>query len=816
MKTSLLFFISLISFCSFSQTKISGIVKDELGYEVSYATIAFLDKSAFTNADAEGRYTISCKSCSSDTLIFTSLGYKPFKTTYKKGTDQRINVTLVEDVIELEEVIIESVENPAFAIMRKVIDNKPKNDTRALDAYQYESYNKVELDVNNITEGFLQEKVLKKLNTSIQELDKLVDDHGRRFFPVFISESISDFHYTSKPEARKETVKATRIKGLGVMDGSFTSQLIGATFVQFNFYKNSMEFLEKEFISPITTGWRVYYKYELVDSLMVNDRFSYELNIQPKNSNAAAFVGKIWIDKETYALTKIDLTIPRSANINYIKSIEITREWIPTEAGPFFPRRTDFVIDAENLTKKSVGAMIKSTFTIDSLIVNQPKESSFYKYPLQVNEDAQSFDNSYWEANRHDSLSLHEQDAFALVDTIKNLPIVRSYLDIFDIVFNGYLKVGKISVGPYLTAYAYNELEEHRLRIGGKTNPDFSKKAFFKGYLAYGTGDKKWKHQIHGRFILSRYPYTETGFNWQNDFNQLGIDQASVNAAFNALSRWGSVVAPYYGDTKEFFFSNQLNRHFSTKLTVRHKSIKPAFEFEYFKDITRNETSSTINTSEIELNTQFAFNERFLQTDYGRQSLGSKKPTFSLAYTLGIKDALESDFEYHKLVLGMNYKFGLGVLGQSKIYVRTGKVFGTLPYPLLNVHLGNQSAVYIYNAFNMMNYSEFVTDQFIDIKWIQHFQGLLFDRIPIFKKLKLREVVNVAALWGSVNQKNFDVLTPKSQVFGTFGDTPYLEVGYGIENIFKFMRLEVFQRLTYLNRPNVNQFGAKIGFQLML
>lgn len=810
-------FLLLLSFLKvFPQTKISGIVKDELGFEVSYATVMFADKSDFTNADAEGKYTISCKNCTSDTLIFKSLGYRPYKTTYRKETDQVINPVLKEDIIELQTVVIESVENPAFAIMRKVVDNKSKNDIRALDAYQYESYNKIELDVNNITEGFLQKKVLKKLNTSLEEMSKLVDDQGRRFFPVFISETLSDYYYKSGPESTKETVKATRVTGVGMTDGSFTSQLVGATFAQFNFYKNNMRFLEKDFISPIATGWRIYYDYELIDSLMLNDRFTYELNIQPKNPNSVAFVGKIWIDKETYALTKIDLTIPSTANINFIKSIKVTRDWIQTEAGPFFPRRTDIIIDAENPSEKWVGAMIKSTFTTSDLVVNKPLENEFYRYPIQVNEDAHGFDNDYWTENRHDSLSQHEQDAFALIDTIKDIPIVRSYIDIFNIVVNGHLDIGKFSAGPYISTYAYNNFEGHRIRLGGKTNFNFSKKVFFNGYLAYGTKDQKLKHTLNSRFILSRYPYIETGFKWKHDLDQLGLDQITYNPTFEALTRWGTLRGPYYNHIKEGFFFAQLNKHFSTRLTLRNQNITPLYHLEYYKSDNTTETFSKINTSEIETEIRFAHNEGFLQTDYGRQTLGSPKPEFTFNYVAGIKDAFKSDFNYHKLSLVMDHKIGLGVLGSSVMRFKVGKVFGTVPYPLLNIHLGNQSPIYIYSGYNMMNYFEFVSDKYIEAKFVHHFQGLFFDRIPLLKKLKWREVVNVSALWGSVGQNNYDILTTNSQVFGTFSNYPYLEVGYGIENILHFIRLEVFQRITYLDRPNVNRFGLKIGFQFML
>jgi hypothetical protein len=812
-----LILILLFAFCIKlnAQTKIYGMIKDTAGYEISFASIFFSDRSQFTNSDIEGHYEIACQNCKTDTLIIKALGYKPQKVLFKKGTDQKIDIVLEDDVIVLNNIVLVQVENPAFAIMRKVIDHKTQNDQRTLSAYQYESYNKIELDIKNLTEDFMEKKILGKIGASLEELEKLVDEEGRQYFPMFISETLSDFYFKDKPESNKEIVKATRSTGIGMTDGSFVSQMAGATFTQFNFYKNSIRLLEKDFISPIADGWRLYYDYELVDSLEINGRFSYELNIHPKNANSLAFVGKIWIDKETYAMSKIDLVIPSSANLNYINTISVKREWFQTTAGPFFPRRTDIVIDANNVNDKWASPLIRSTFTVSDLVVNSPLENKFYEFPIEVKDDAQSYEAEYWNKHRHDTLSAHEKHAFELVDTIKNLPSVKSYIDFFNIVVNGHKDIGKIAIGPYISTYAHNNIENHRFRLGFKTNIRFSKKMFFEGYLAYGTQDKVLKHNFEGRFILSRNPYIEAGFKWRKDIDQLGINQITYNNIFDSFSRWGTLTGAYYTHSGSAYIAKQLNKHFFGSLGVNKTYIDPVFDFGYYK---KNEfgTHKLLNTSELELNLKFSHNEGFLQTDYGRQTLGSPKPEFFIKYQLGAKNILNSDFNYHKLTAKMVHVFGMGVLGQARLNLQAGKIFGTLPYPLLNIHLGNETPIYILTGFNMMNYFEFVSDQFVEAKYVHHFNGLFLDRIPLFKRLKWREVVNVTALWGNVSNRNRLILEPNSRVFGTFANYPYFEMGYGIENIFKIFRVELFQRMTYLNRPDVNRFGIKIGLQFTL
>lgn len=815
MKTSLLFVLSILSFSLYSQTKIYGEIKDTRGYPIPYGSVSFADNSKFTYSDADGKYELTCKECTSDSLYVSSVGFETYKTTYQKNTDQKLDFELEDEAYLLEAIILSEVENPAFAIMRKTIDNKNKNDIRSLSAYQYESYNKIELDMKNLSEDFMELKLLNKLNTSLNELEKLVDEDGRQFFPVFISETMSDYYFKNKPESTKEIVKATRSTGVGMSDGSFTSQFVGASFAQFNFYKNSIRVLDKDFISPIADGWRIYYDVELSDSGIVNDRFSYEITLKPKNENSLAFVGKIWIDKETYALTKINLRIPETANLNFVKSIDFKRDWTQTPSGFFFEKRTDIVIDINNVNEKWASPLLRSTITVDNLVINEPKDNKFYEFPIEVNDDAQSFDHKYWEENRHDTLTLAEKHAFALVDTIKNLPLVRSYLDVFNIMFNGYKDLGKIAIGPYISTYAHNNIEGNRFRLGFKTNTKFSKKMFYEGYLAYGTLDKVLKHNLKSKLILSRYPYIELGFQWRKDLDQLGIKQIAYNNVFDSFTRWGTLTGPYYSHYGNAYIYKQLNKHLSGSIGFNKEVIDPLFNFGFYKP-GDNHIHKQLNTSEFEFNFRYAFNEGFLQSDFGRQSLGSTKPIISFDYNLGIKNLLSSDFDYHKFTFKMTHDFGVGILGEGFLALKAGKIIGTLPYPLLNVHLGNQTPIIINSGFNMMNYFEFISDQYVEAKYTHHFNGFFFDRVPLFKRLKWREVVNATALWGNVSHQNRAVLIPESRIFGAFGNYPYMEIGYGVENIFKMLRVEVFQRLTYLNRPDANRFGIKIALQFSL
>jgi hypothetical protein len=213
---------------------------------------------------------------------------------------------------------------------------------------------------------------------------------------------------------------------------------------------------------------------------------------------------------------------------------------------------------------------------------------------------------------------------------------------------------------------------------------------------------------------------------------------------------------------------------------------------------------SNLVISEIQLNTRFAFNEKFISGEFQRLSLGTKYPALEVSYTYGLKNCLKSDYEYHKLDLGITHWFNISTLGWSKYIIHAGKIWGKLPYQLLKIHEGNETFIWDEASFNTMNYYEFVSDQYVSLFYTHHFDGLLFNHIPLLKKLRWREVAYYRGLLGSLSSKNRDYSVFPETVYTLKG--PYQEVGVGIENIFKIIRVYGVWRLNYLDHPHIRKF----------
>lgn len=800
-------------------TVVNGTVVDNKTKEtIPFAFVKFQGSSAGVTTDLEGRFLLRGET-QSDSVLVESFGFELMSFPIKNGIIQEITIELGESQMLLAEATVSAGENPAWPIIRKIRKNRTNTDRSNLSFYEYDSYNVLEIDVDNMSEKFKERKIMKPIGKSIENIEMLVDDKGREVFPMFISETLSKFYVKNNPYTNKEVISATRLTGLSTTDGSFASQFTGSTFQQFNFYANTITVFEREFMSPLGLAWKANYKYELIDSLIdINGHASYQISIEPKRPQDLAFVGTIWVDMADFALTKMDVHIPKEANLNYIDGIEVKREWEPTSEGVWMPTETNIEIDVMELTKDWAGMIAKSHTSCENYVLNLEKPNEFYRYSIEVDENATNYDDQYWKDNRHGVLGDQELASYAMIDTLKNIPMIRTYIDIVDLVVDGYKKVGKVELGSYLSAYAFNKVEGHRFRLGFRTHPSFSKKVVFSGYLAYGTLDQNWKYDLKTRLILSRRPWVELELETRRDVDQLGLSDQIGNPLFETFSRWGSIRGGYLHEHQRISLFKQLNNHFSGKVGLEHSSFNPLFDFAYFPDPKdQNQTRTRFTNSEAYIEGRFSKNEIILINDNDRMSFGSNQlPTFELKYTVGFNNVLGSDFDYHKLNMTISQVLGMGSLGKSRYMLNAGKVFNPVAYPLLNVHLGNESPIYAVNSFNTMNYFEFVSDQYASLTYVHHFEGFFMNRIPLMKKLKWRIVTNAELLYGSVSKTNYNLIPIEQRPFRTLEKQPFVEVGYGIENIFKVVRVQVFHRLTYRDVPNAQRIGVKVGFQFSL
>ncbi|MEO5601896.1 MAG: DUF5686 family protein [Cyclobacteriaceae bacterium] len=827
-RSSFFLLLFLESFVAVGQTVVKGKVTDaQSGDPIPFANIIFKGTSIGTTTDFDGNFSLR-PTTSVDSLVVSYIGYTTRTKKVAEGVTQVLNFQLEEVTTSLKEIVFLAGENPAFEILRNVVRNKIDNDKRKLTAYEYDSYTKIEVDVDNMTDKFRKRKVIKKITQVLDSVERIAGEDGNPILPIFISESVSKFYYRTDPQLKLENILKSKINGIGIQDGTLVTQFVGSSFQEYNFYQNWLNIVSKDFVSPIADGWRLYYNYDLTDSVYIGDYFCYRLDFSPKSPQDLAFSGTIWITKDQWAVKQVDASVGKQANLNFIEKIRIQQELEPSSEGAWIPVKNRVLIDVSELSKFSAGMLAKFYTSNKNMIVNKPKPVSFYEREILMEEDARQFENeAYWDTLRHEPLSETEKNVYMMIDTLQNIPVVKTYTDLIKIVVNGYYSARKINIGPYIYLLAYNNIEGMRLQPGFKTNYDFSKKWVLGGSLGYGFDDEKLKYTAFVQKILSRERWTTSTLSVRSDIGRVGIDDESLadNYLFLAAQRFGVFRRGYYFNESRFNFQRDLLRGLTQRVAFRYSTFRPVFDFRSLRPENENDTLSSYENAEVILETRFARDELFIINDNERFSLGTSKwPVITLRYTHGFKGIGGSDFEYDKLRLSVLKRIRSGPMGVGYLTLTGEYVFNNLPYPLLSLHLGNQTPFFAHVTYNLMDYGEFISDRYASLHYSHHFEGLLLNRIPLMRKLKWRLVGTSNIILGGMSESNKALIADKPDEDGTTvgflsRGEPYIEMGYGVENIFKFFRVDFIHRLTYLDRTqnaDVRKFGVLFSFQFTL
>ncbi len=809
----LLFFISLLS--GFAQvTRITGKVADALtGEPIPFASVVFKGTTIGVNTNFDGLYVLETET-PGDSLTAQFLGYIPVSLPLRKGQpSQTINFLLKASKVELKEAVIYAGENPANIIIKKVIANRDNNNYDNLDSYQFETYNKLEFDLTNITEKFKNRKIFKPFAFIFDNIDSTTSNE-KPFLPVFITESLSDRFHSNNPRDKKEIIKASKISGV---ENETVTQFLGDMYQNISIYDNFMDVFGKKFVSPIANIGLLYYKYYLLDSLLIDNKYCYKIKFKPRRPEDLTFTGEIFIHDTTWAVKKVNMRTSTKANINFVEDLAVVKEYEFVDNTMWMLSKELLVVEFA-ASENGLGLIGRKSTSYKDFVLNQPIPKKFLKgaQDIVVNDDALTKDEQFWNTSRHDSLNQREQKIYAMVDTIKSLPAYKTYVDIITLFVTGYKTIDKFDFGPYFTLFSFNSIEGYRFRVGGKTNQEFSPNLKLEGYVAYGTKDETFKYSIGSRYLFKTKPRFGIGFNYKHDVLQLGQSDNAFqdDNILASLFRRSASNKLTYTESEKVYVEKEWLSGLSTKITFEHNEFNPlgVLDYRYYTNDAKTEIRDKINTSDISAYFRFAYREKFVESKHGRVSLGSKFPILQAVYTQGLKGVLKSDFDYQKLVLKVDDYLYTAPFGYLYYVIETGKVWGKLPYPLLEVHRGNESYFYDYLAFNLMNYYEFVSDEYVAFYATHHFDGFFLDKIPLMKKLKWREVAGFRAIYGGLSDKNLNLLV--NPAFNVLSKKPYMEAQFGVENILKIIRIDFIYRLSYLQNPDISKFGIRGSLQL--
>jgi hypothetical protein len=809
-----------------TQYTVTGLVTDaKTGEPVPFASVALVGRRVGTLSDENGRFALTTKSLT-DSLAVSSLGYATLRRLIdKERTSQAIDFKLEPAGNALQEVVVRAGENPAFRVLRQVRKNRLLNDRNRLSAYECDSYVKTEIALSHVSDKMRRNPLIRRINEAMSRQDSLLDDEGHRLLPMLASESVSRYYLRSNPQRVREEVRKTRIKGVAVDDAGVSSQLLGGTgLVNQNFYNNYIPILGKDFASPIGDNWKNWYEFFLADTTQIGDRICYEIQYEPKRPEDLTFIGKVWIDTLSFALCQIEARVGEGANLNYVRRLTIEQELEPTTDSAsgsvattgWLPVSLRLMADLVGVGKQSLGMRAQITLHNSNIVVNRPYPVAFYDQPVELSDSVATPNDRFWntvqrELAGSDSLSRNDQKARQLIDSLRSVPVVRTAEAIGQIAVTGFYQLGGVDLGPYPYLFAYNTVEGLRTRLGFRTNERFSRTWVIRGYGAYGTLDRRFKYGLELDYMLSRRRWTLLGTRISSDLERLGLTPELIggNRMFYALSRFGRYRGAFNNHQREVFLRTEPIKGILITTTLGRRTFQPLFPFHYRVNPDLEDQSplrSDILDTYWSVEARLSRKERYVMDGNERITLGTKRaPVLTIRYTRGTK-SFGGDYSYSRITMRAQQMLRLGPLGQMTYLLSAGYTPSTLPAPLLFPHIGNPTPLLTINTFNRMQFYEFVSDRFVAVHVQHKFEGLLFNRIPGIRKLNWRLVANADVLWGSESRANRNVETYKPLPGGVKpvhigvlnSHIPYVELGYGIDNIFKIFRIQGIHRLTYL------------------
>lgn len=809
--------------------QVKGLIRDyNTGEGIPFAQVLFPRSAIGTTTELNGEFAFSYTVAPSDSLLVSSLGYK---SLYRRiDTSQAVyllDVDMSRTENLLREVVIRPGEDPAVALVKKIIKAKPDNNPDKYANYKYELYNKLELDLVRMSrEQFRKIPMMKPFAFIFNNVDSLSE--AKPFLPLFLTETLSDYYFQREPRKTKEVVKGSQVKGI---NNESVTQFLGGMYQQINLYDNFIDVFGKQFVSPVNNNGPFYYKYQIKDTQYAYGHRIILVQFAPKRDAENCFTGDFWVADSVYALQRISLDVSKNANLNLVNRVSLYQEFAPVGDSLWFNVKDKFIADftVPYGGKKMPGFIGRKTTSYKNILLNDSSVSAFVnnkklKQDVIIQEDARKKDADYWNHVRHDSLNKNEKAIYSMIDTLNTMPIFNRTKNIILFLSKGTQNWGPLEFGPYWSVYNNNPIEGHRFRFSMGTNPKLFKDIYLNGYAAYGTLDKRVKYKLAGLWLLQRHPRHRIYASYTSDLDR-SISYYSEAATDNFLS---SLVRKRYLPFKLAFVKDLRLEHykeyfngFSHEFTFLRKEFIPYAPLPstpIFKDEGGNPAASVINT-EIGLKVRFAYKERFLEGDYYRLSLGSKYPIVSLRLALGLKNVLNSGYEYKKLTLNISDILRVPHLGTITYNFFAGKHFGTLPYPLLEVHPGNDYYYYSPYAFSMMNRFEFLSDTYAGFMFEHNIGGGLFNYIPLLKKAKLRQFWTAKTAIGELSAENARLNLNKGFEFKTLQSVPYVEVGTGIDNIFQLFRIDFVWRVAPAPLPGEpldKRFGIfgsfRVGF----
>ena len=817
MRRLIVLFLFTVPLLTHSQ-KVSGVVTDMEGKNLPYASVFVKGTTRGTNANSEGKFTIQLDP-GNYVLVCQYVGYKKEeKQITVSGKDQELNFKLAFQEVMLDEVVLGTGEDPAYAVIRKTIKKKSHYQDQ-LDKFTCQVYTKGQLRVRSYPKRIFGQRVdFEDGDTSKQKM-------------LYLSETISTYS-VDKPNKEKIEVLSSKVSGQSDGYGLSAPRF-------FSFYDNNVfignNLNPRGFISPIADNALNFYRYKYEGEFTEDGRVINKIKVTPKRKFEPLFSGYINIVEEEWRIHSVQLLLTKQSQMEFIDSLRLDQIYRPVKGDVWaissqviYPSVKIFGFDA-------YGSFINiySDFDIDP----QFNRQSFTNTVLRYVDSSNKKTNEFWEKARPVPLQAEEIFDYKRKDSLELAKQDRKYLDSLDKVRNKINLFGAMLFEQTLVAEArqtsftfrpiteqvsFNPAEGWVINTGATwtkrlDSSNFTRRSItLAPNLRYGFLNKHFNAHLTVRYSFGKKTMASAAISGGkrvfqfNNYSPIGPRGNSLSSLLGENNRMKIYEAWFLRGS----YQQGIGGGFSWTAGVQFQDRMPLENLTDYtwrdredKSYTPNYPSELVNENIKRHKVFYALlgfswqpGTRYIELPDNKINIGSKYPVFSVQYTRNFNGLFGNDADFSKWRFNMRDDMNFKMLGKFSYRIGTGGFIDRdsvdIPdYQHFNGNISTFATEYL-NSFQLLPLYQFSnTSRLYGLIHLQHnFNGLITNKIPGIRNLNLYLVIAANAFYIDKNSN-------------------YFEYSVGFDNIFKQFRVDIVQSFLKDFRGRSTSFDFRIGFR---
>lgn len=846
----IVFCLSIVAFVSIN-AQITGEIVDKDGYAIPYASAMYKGHHIATASDMNGAFTIERHE--GWTLTISSVGFRSQTIKIDASTPSHLKVVLKEDSKSLNEVIVKSKrarysrkDNPAVALMRRVIAAKSKTHLDNHDYYQFNKYQKITLSMNDLQPKDLETGMFKKSSWLLDQIETS-PYNNKLILPLSVDETVTQHVYRKNPKTEREIVMGQKTEGINkvIQTGEIINTLLKDIFTDVDIYDDYVRLLQYPFTSPIGKTAISFYRYYIQDTVYVDRDLCYHINFIPNNQQDFGFRGDLYVLADsTLHVKKCTMTIPARSDVNFVENMKIEQEYTRLPDGDWVLTKDDMFAELKLNKLFNKLLVVRTTRLSDYAFDELPNKLFKGKAKVRHEADAMIRDEAFWEQYRTVDLTRGETSMNSFIHKMQQSKGYKWVIFGVRAFLENYVETGstntpsKFDIGPVTTMVSSNFIDGLRFRLSGRTTANLNKHWFWSGYYAYGSKSHKHYYSSEVTYSLNKKKNLPFEFPQRNITFETSYDIMSPSDKFLRHNkdnifmafRTQKVQQMYFYNRQKLSFDYETDWGFSFNTSLKAESNEPTGNLVFKRmpassQILTDPFVDKIRTTELAIGIRYNPGQTYMNTKQRRWPVNLDSPEFKLSHTMGLSNVLGGQYQFNRTELGVYKRFWMGSWGYVDTHLNGGIEWNKVPFPLLIMPPVNLSFFEHENTFSMMKNMEFLNDRyaFWSVAW--DLNGKILNRLPLVKHLKWREYVAFKGMWGTLTDKNNPRLLTQNAtdelLFELPSTTqlmdkkvPYMELVVGVHNIFKFFAIDYVHRFNYNDVPGTKKNGIRFGFNM--